>query len=315
MKPTAEDFRKALNDIFQQETNAGQPYVSVVSKNLHKLVGGYPAVNRMPLCCNIMREAKRDEDTIISESPSGLSTTLEIKYLLPRYVAADYIAALKQIEFSLHQIRLLQTHYSAPRRTLTATQMARAMGYKSYTASNLHYGHIGKMVGQRLVPSFLPEQTVFVLVTFAKPGKEWLWTMRPAFAKALEQLKLVSPEPVITQSSSDIATLRFLEGHPNTITATRYERNSRAREECLLHYGPICSVCGINLAEKYGDIAQGYVHVHHLAQLADINEEYKVDPITDLRPVCPNCHAVIHMRNPPFTIEEVKKFIADKKLH
>jgi 5-methylcytosine-specific restriction protein A len=34
-----------------------------------------------------------------------------------------------------------------------------------------------------------------------------------------------------------------------------------------------------------------------------------VDPIADLRPVCPNCHAVIHLNKQPFTIEDVQAMV------
>lgn len=59
-------------------------------------------------------------------------------------------------------------------------------------------------------------------------------------------------------------------------------------------------------------MAQGLIHVHHLRQLADVNAKYQVDPIQDLRPVCPTCHAVIHSQTPPFTIEEISAMIAKR---
>jgi len=34
-----------------------------------------------------------------------------------------------------------------------------------------------------------------------------------------------------------------------------------------------------------------------------------VDPVKDLRPVCPNCHAVIHLRGGCLSIEEVQELI------
>ena len=37
--------------------------------------------------------------------------------------------------------------------------------------------------------------------------------------------------------------------------------------------------------------------------------QYEVDPIKDLRPVCPNCHAVLHRRIPAYRIEEVRAFL------
>jgi 5-methylcytosine-specific restriction protein A len=41
--------------------------------------------------------------------------------------------------------------------------------------------------------------------------------------------------------------------------------------------------------------------------VADIKGKYEVDPIKHLRPVCPNCHAMLHRQEPPFTIEELKE--------
>ena len=64
----------------------------------------------------------------------------------------------------------------------------------------------------------------------------------------------------------------------------------------------------------YGDSAVGFIHVHHLKPLAEIGAEYEVDPIEDLRPICPNCHAVIHMTNPPRTIEAVQILLRTRKM-
>ena len=53
--------------------------------------------------------------------------------------------------------------------------------------------------------------------------------------------------------------------------------------------------------------------MHHLLPLSEIKISYVVDPKEDLRPVCPNCHAVIHRRNPPFTLEEVRDMLAARE--
>lgn len=103
---------------------------------------------------------------------------------------------------------------------------------------------------------------------------------------------------------------KLYEGSRVQIVVNAYERNPVARQMCIAHFGAQCVVCGFDFAEKYGDIAAGIIHVHHLTRLADIGEAYEVDPIEDLRPVCPNCHVVIHQHNPPFTIEEVQGFIS-----
>lgn len=105
----------------------------------------------------------------------------------------------------------------------------------------------------------------------------------------------------------------FYEGAVRRIVVNAYERNSEAREKCIIHYGCHCAVCGIILANKYGEAAEGLIHVHHIIQLAEIKTQYQVDPVEDLRPVCPTCHAVIHTRRPAFTIEEVQEMIRNQK--
>lgn len=99
------------------------------------------------------------------------------------------------------------------------------------------------------------------------------------------------------------------EGAVHKVTVNAFERNLEARRLCTAYYGARCSVCGFDFSQTYGDIGEGLIHVHHLRQLSEIGEEYQVDPIQDLRPVCPNCHAVIHRRHPAYSIEEMRKHL------
>ncbi len=65
----------------------------------------------------------------------------------------------------------------------------------------------------------------------------------------------------------------------------------------------------MDFAATYGPEMAGFIHVHHLTPLATVGPDYNIDPIGDLRPVCPNCHAVIHRRDPPYTIDEVQSLM------
>ncbi|MEW5967974.1 MAG: HNH endonuclease [Pseudomonadota bacterium] len=47
------------------------------------------------------------------------------------------------------------------------------------------------------------------------------------------------------------------------------------------------------------------MHVHHLKPLALTDGAYELDPIADLRPVCPNCHAMLHRGENVLSIEEL----------
>jgi 5-methylcytosine-specific restriction protein A len=98
----------------------------------------------------------------------------------------------------------------------------------------------------------------------------------------------------------------FVEGSTYSITVNRYERDPAARKACIAHYGAECSVCGFDFEAFYGVIGEDFIHVHHLVELATIGGEYAVDPVNDLRPVCPNCHAMLHVERPAMGIEQLR---------
>lgn len=104
----------------------------------------------------------------------------------------------------------------------------------------------------------------------------------------------------------------LFEGARKQITINAYERNEKARRQCITHYGCVCKVCGFDFGKTYGDVGEGYIQVHHIVPLATVAKEYEVNPIEDLIPVCANCHAMIHKRKPAYTIEEVKGFLGYK---
>ena len=93
------------------------------------------------------------------------------------------------------------------------------------------------------------------------------------------------------------------------IYVNKYERNPLARRICIEHYGAVCSVCGFNFEQKYGEIGKGFIHVHHIIQMSELQKGYQLDPIKDLMPVCPNCHAILHRKNPILKISELKDLI------
>ena len=100
------------------------------------------------------------------------------------------------------------------------------------------------------------------------------------------------------------------EGALLRITVNRYERDPIARQRCIEHYGPVCAVCRFDFEKRYGAIGAGFIHVHHLVDIASIGGAYHVDPVRDLRPVCPNCHAMLHRERPALSIEYLAQSIA-----
>jgi len=102
----------------------------------------------------------------------------------------------------------------------------------------------------------------------------------------------------------------YIEGAVRTVAVNAYERDRRARRACIAHHGTRCVVCGFSFGETYGELAQAHIHVHHIVPLAEAGGSYVVDPIEDLRPVCANCHSVIHLGGVCRSIDEVREMLA-----
>ena len=118
---------------------------------------------------------------------------------------------------------------------------------------------------------------------------------------------------IIPEEIEEADSIAIFEGAKKTIQVNSYERNPKARKECIKKYGSKCSICDFDFNKFYGEeVAENYIHVHHLKQLSEIGRKYEVNPIEDLRPVCPNCHAMIHRKNPPYSIEQIKEFIENR---
>ncbi|MCG2622921.1 HNH endonuclease [Arthrobacter sp. I2-34] len=93
------------------------------------------------------------------------------------------------------------------------------------------------------------------------------------------------------------------------VLANRYERDVRARRDCLEHHGLSCAACGFNFEAVYGEIGHEFIHVHHLVPVALLGPGYELDPLTDLVPLCANCHAMVHTRPDPIRPAELRRII------
>ncbi|TAM55608.1 MAG: hypothetical protein EPN57_01870 [Paraburkholderia sp.] len=121
-------------------------------------------------------------------------------------------------------------------------------------------------------------------------------------------------EPIYPDEVPDVPTNgTFAEGATRQVLVNQYERNLRARSACIRHWGTVCYVCGFDFQKAYGDMGRGFIHVHHLTEIASIGAEYEVDPHADLRPVCPNCHAILHSQRPAIDIDELKSMLAVRR--
>lgn len=140
-------------------------------------------------------------------------------------------------------------------------------------------------------------------------GTKFVWQLKDELIIALEKTSLMPPDRLLPDEIPNNIAGALFEGVKKTVIVNSYERNTKARELCIKHWQAICSVCNFEFEKIYGELGKHFIHVHHLIPIWEIGKSYQVDPINDLRPVCPNCHAMLHKKEPPLKIEELKSII------
>jgi 5-methylcytosine-specific restriction protein A len=210
-------------------------------------------------------------------------------------------------------IAIFQTIYSFENHQAYASQVGRLLGHKGRNPGsplNTEVARHAKRIASKYDVKFTPrgKQKYWYWDLFFDgwpEGHFFVWKLKPSLVKALEEMNLTGEieEPdEIPVTTAD----KLFEGAKRTITVNAYERNSQARRRCVEHHGEKCMACGFNFKEEYGEIGENFIHVHHLIPLYEIGEKYEVDPVKDLVPICPNCHAMIHKGKDMLSIEELK---------
>lgn len=216
-------------------------------------------------------------------------------------------------------IAIFQGLYSFDEYKAPASQIGLLIGFTGKNTSsplNSEIGRYAKRISLRYEINFTARSTrKFKYWDLFFNGYDelplFIWQLKPELVEALEETGMTGVEQYPEEIPNDDRN-NLTEGLKKTITVNSYERNSKARHICINHWKALCAICDLDFAEKYGDIGRGFIHVHHLIPVSEIGKAYQVNPITDLRPVCPNCHSMLHRKNPPFSIEELKNLLSTK---
>ena len=109
--------------------------------------------------------------------------------------ADEYAKALTEIKMSEAQRNMLEFHYGAHNRTVTYTELAKAAGWDDYRTANLHYGNLGRVLGEQLglTPvmwngSFFYSGSIGLGSMFKSEESHFQITMHHELAKAIERL-------------------------------------------------------------------------------------------------------------------------------
>ena len=139
-------------------------------------------------------------------------------------------------------------------------------------------------------------------------GRLYLLIRDPMVALCALQIDMgVEPDPDTFIARVDNL---FVEGKVTEVLMLRRERDIKARNACLAVHGFSCFVCGANLKQRYTGITKEVIQVHHEEPLSEAEGEREFDAVATMKPLCPNCHCVVHSRNPPYTITEVRAMLS-----
>ncbi|MAC45384.1 MAG: hypothetical protein CMI12_00820 [Oceanospirillum sp.] len=197
----------------------------------------------------------------------------------------------------------------------TAPQIASALGYSDTAApANSILGNLGKRIA-KFHSMEAPERNRnkpcwWKIIAHGEQRSEgFVWWLKDNFVDALIELQLLDEGDGKLYPELVTGLPILNEGQVMTVSVNVFERNPIARKLCIQHYGASCVVCNFDFESRYGELGKGFIHVHHLKELSSIGKEYKIDPVADLRPVCPNCHAMLHQERPAITIERLREMI------
>lgn len=120
-------------------------------------------------------------------------------------------------------------------------------------------------------------------------------------------INIIFPDEVDPNGSA------YEDGAQTKVYVNKYERDPEARIACIAHHGLKCSVCEFDFEAIYGTRGKGFIHVHHLVAVSTYGGAKPIDPIVDLVPVCPNCHAMLHRKKDDMTIDALQKLIISQR--
>lgn len=146
------------------------------------------------------------------------------------------------------------------------------------------------------IPWIAPMRPVTVLAPFLEAKVRAVW-------RGFGPSRTSAPDHLVPGSYPEQASRR--------VEVNRFESSAEAQRICIAHHGASCAACGLSFESTYGDSGAGFIEVHHLVPPELLGSGYQLDPVVDLVPLCPNCHAMAHLGvATPRTVAELRQLLA-----
>jgi hypothetical protein len=128
------------------------------------------------------------------------------------------------------------------------------------------------------------------------PRRVRLW--EPSDALRAEYDELFPDEPAESAAEGRIAYRTHRVRERSAVL-----RRLKIESSLELSRGLACEVCGLDFAERYGPIGEGFIECHHTTALADSGE--RETTLEDLALICSNCHRMIHRSRPMMRVQQL----------
>lgn len=140
---------------------------------------------------------------------------------------------------------------------------------------------------------------------------------------AYEDIKNYSSQIHLSQNTKHIIYVyseqdTVMEGKAEIKSSIIRKRSAKLRDAAIQYYTEngkiVCSACGFDFSEVYGEYGEGYIQIHHEKPIFQYSNEgfasYISEAVKGVKPLCPNCHCMIHKnRNAPISVDELKAII------
>ncbi len=207
-------------------------------------------------------------------------------------------------QYRVNQLRFDAVEKIAARRNVDRTTVAH-----SYIRS-LKPHVIGTKQFDRMLQDWLLNDSQELRTIIGKFNSHQLKPyVEEAFLPHTEEDKLLASE-----FGYDFLDKTFIEGKEKLRLHLTKERNQHLIREAKLLWaasskGNIkCSVCDFSFYDFYGNIGKGFIEAHHSLPLSRLTNE-TVMKISDLVPVCSNCHSMLHRNSRTLSADDLKKAV------
>ncbi len=226
--------------------------------------------------------------------------------------------------FSPVRKNILITHYlNAP--FYDTTEIAKVLKYPNINSVNMQIGTMGKLVSEKagIIPEGTYERKGEERIPYFRlihEDLEYGWELVENLQIAMENLGWLDEYEKdhntinLEFETSRLVDKLYREGKLVPVYVNKYERDRSLRDACLSEKKDKCLGCEINFKEAYGEDIPNIIHVHHIRPLGQIKaEEYK-NPVVDLIPLCPNCHAVVHATKELMSLDQLRSRLKQNRI-